>query len=614
MTLNVAACGDSVMWGEGLAPEEKFAFTAAARIAERLGEDVNMSIFTPRCGATIRTRQRDRKVSLSLPSGRTIRVNDGSAAQFYDTYPAFFTSDTEVTEFLDGKRQDIARQLFADLPSSFPNITFQVAEEISDELGESIDILFLNGSANDIDFEEVLKPEGPSIGKVAELVERFAYEAFLRLVRAARAKCPKAVIVIAGYFSPFSSSTNRGQLERMAKYMADRPEWQVAINELFTETPLRFGPTAILLDLFGLTKNVDSLLTRAIARSEYAHALGLFFLRRAVSELNQTNVRGPGLLFVNPSFSPGNALFGDGEPFLHEGYEVPAPGDHDHRREVHDSAFRERTQRMPRFRRLDEMKRVLARHGVLFAGHRVSQAADALRELASTLDGPASLLAAADRLGERLDVGDVREAAGALSRDIGRIEIATIASFLHPNPAGARRYSDAIVERFFRAQHESVGAGLRQFARGGSTSSVSMRETLARFGLDASLGLRACAEHFFVDSVALEIETAPTPAPHGTLHLGEAGSLALKPPPRPSGLFPVLVTRSLYTVDTLGSLRLADITEVTVDLVAGVAGATHDLSEKLRTLTLYINGVRVFTTSGQDSKRMPNGLRFVYPA
>jgi hypothetical protein len=295
---------------------------------------------------------------------------------------------------------------------------------------------------------------------------------------------------------------------------------------------------------------------------------------------------GPGIFFVHPGFRPENSLFADGTPFLHEGYRAPGDGRH----EVRDVALDARTAEIPRIGRLSELRRAVQLTNLVGVDLRDHTRERVLRELSGirdSLDGPTSMLA---RLTTVIEDGagrsqtDVRNAVSALNREIGRIEVSVIASFLHPNEAGARRYADRIVARHARHRETSLRGDLARI--GGEPMSV--RATLRRYGLRPEAGLRAALRHMTVDVLAVEIEADP---------------LVPGPIPFPLGVVPMFLrvaadrryridgpVNGLGVVDTYGDLHLGDIDRLVLE-------ADGPTVFRLRSFGLSINGTSVFAST-----------------
>lgn len=635
--LNVAVIGDSAMWGQGLKTADKFYVLAANRIAQSLRREAAFVVTTARSGAKlVAAVQTDagkrfvidpdmasfygvkvvrvvdhRTVEIVLPSGATLRSPQGDRARFYDNYPHLFTTDEQVIAFFEGNNEDPALALFGDIPATFPTITYQVGR-IDDALGDSIDLVIMDGSVNDIDFEGVLDSmDGPEIGKIDLAIRTFAYEEFKRMVIKARQKFPRAVMLVTGYFSPFSQRSDRDQLEQLAKYRSGKPEWQILINDTLTSAwgEILLFPYSLLGDLTDTTVDIEAKLSEAIDRSEFAHSRGLYWLRRAIAELCETDSVGPGLYFVNPSFRPENSLFAPNS-FLHQGYKPPEENSSPDR--VRDAALAERLAQIPRrahLPALDDAQQFLRALIGMIAQNvspppaLIERAKTAIAALHASLNGPLSLRQKLHEvLQETTNVSVLLTASKALNAEIGRIRHAEIASFVHPNEAGARRYADAIVAHYSRHRQLSVSSDLSKLAAPNPqapTQAISVVATLRRYGFDPQIGLLACLQHMTVDSVAVEMNmSSRSPLlPHEPtvfLNIGGGKRWRLHNP-----------LGRLSTIDTFGSLHLGDIKHLVLELEFGAV----DLED----FRLSINGKRVFRSSQQVRLQSGDKITFAYP-
>ena len=169
----------------------KYWLIATGRIRQRLGSTL---IFVDNI--------------IKAHSGAKISATEDDRTGFIDTYPEIFRSQPEMVNFLDPDAADSeepAGCLYGDVPSTFPTITYQ-AKSISHQQGDRVNVLFMNGGANDLDFEAFLNPQDhkKDFQKTYDPVfKEIFHNKFEALVRLARQKCPNAVIVITGYFSPF---------------------------------------------------------------------------------------------------------------------------------------------------------------------------------------------------------------------------------------------------------------------------------------------------------------------------------------------------------------------------------------------------------------------------
>ena len=80
--------------------------------------------------------------------------------------------------------------------------------------GGTVELLLLNGSAKDVAPNKVLDlQDDPSLRRIDQEFIEYRYKQFKSLLRQARARCPNAVIIVPGYFSPLAHVSNRLILE-----------------------------------------------------------------------------------------------------------------------------------------------------------------------------------------------------------------------------------------------------------------------------------------------------------------------------------------------------------------------------------------------------------------
>lgn len=597
--LRVAVLGDSAVWGQGLPPDASFAVIAAREITARADRDPVIDPSSPRSGAKILAAVKSGSDQVVLPSGAPLSVRRGDRAHFYDLYPALFNTDGQVRAFFAGTDEEPALRIFGDIPATFPTITYQV-ERVPDAVGREVELVIVDGSTNDVGVDEVLDPEGDDLAELAEDIRRFSYVALTGLLRDLRAKFPRAVIVVTGYFSPLSAESDHDELVSLAKFVSGRPGWQLALNDVLVSPWGRL----LLFPLSLLGQDVDELVDRVVRRAGFAHRRGLYWMRRAVAELNETAAGRPGLIFAHPGFRPENALFAAGTPFVFEGYKLPGAGDH----EVGDPMLAERRRAIPRGQHLAALRTTrtgldaLARGGTTVA---VEEILERLAALRPQLDGPTSLLGRLDALltaPAGLRAVRAGEALPGVESEIGRIEVSTIASFVHPNPAGARRYAEVIVDRHSRHVRASVRSELRSLSRDGV---ISVLDAARRYGFGPGVGLRAFLPHATVDTLAVEMEArnllplVPDSLIPVFLATGEGRRFRLDAP-----------FGGLSVVDTLGTLPLGAVTGLALEI-----GADLPLARiRVEDFRLLVNGVPVFSSAGPHVLTGGTPLTFGYPA
>jgi hypothetical protein len=198
-----------------------------------------------------------------------------------------------------------------------------------------------------------------------------------------------------------------------------------------------------------------------------------------------------------------------------------------------------------------------------------------------------------------------------VARDIGRIEHAEIASFMHPNEAGARRYAERIYNAYVLHQEFSVRSALtRQRAQVGSVANW-----FASHGLNGTKGVRQLAAVSTVQSVALQLQRCKSDLlPVGAnfvLSLGETLSFRIPVPIgsiilTENGPPMIQVAEYLFAAFDTDDTDLSEITEISLD------GPVVN-SLKYAGMQLYINGVTFFTASLDAGTRSDSQIRYSFP-
>ena len=179
--MNVVVFGDSVTWGQGFYPGQKF----VQQVADALSADLSMHAH----------------------SGATIGVNNTEKGQCPP-----------------------------EAPRHTPTILEQVASS-TDEPGQT-GLVIVNGGINDVSVEYILNPVTPNSGLIAK-VKRYCHDDMLTLLRAviARFDHPDTKIIVTSYFPIFSPKSDFGKiLDYLAHglFLAPSPEFRTgAEQELF---------------------------------------------------------------------------------------------------------------------------------------------------------------------------------------------------------------------------------------------------------------------------------------------------------------------------------------------------------------------------------------------
>jgi hypothetical protein len=606
--LRVVVLGDSVMWGQGLRDEDKFAFKSAQAIGQLLGRQVDIVINTARSGACIR-------------AGRTEAEAKRKRAEFVATYPSMFKSRKLRDDFIENNIQEVAILLHPENPATFPTISYQV-QRVPDEIGRTINLVIIDGGVNDLDFQEFLNPDKHRSNFVRHydpLIEEYFYLRTRSLLRQAREKFPHAVIVLTGYYTPFAPGVSNGAIKDLFEHESGEAGWLIWLNDNIIEL-----------------ENVDQLVREAQIRSQYAASRGLDWARRVVAEANADPIlRGPGILFVNPQFGPGNTVFARNS-FMHREYEVS---------KVKDAAKQIRENNCPRIEHDVEMVNALnlLLEDLFAEDNKGPFTKDDARRLREKLDGPLALLDALRRLeANPANVNNIRDAIAALSADLKRISNVRRASFIHPNEKGAQRYANVIVKRYTERHHRiRLRDDIVKLQKKPGSQPASLKQGLHRFGLPSQSSLRAITQLMLVDSVRVTVDTAEDSAVQMLddifLNLGGSNRWQLNFPPHliPTAkdqvpftfkkLQPVFEpgSRDVFTFDARGT-HLSSITQFTLERrVNPFVAASIDLSLlpldfskgiwKPTRITLQLNGIVVFDVPFFSNLSRGSELTFGYP-
>ncbi len=489
MALRVAIVGDSAMWGQGLLHEHTYSHLASTEIARMLDRPLEIvpgrSPLAPergeaRSGAKLRPRQ-------GGPG------DESDATKFIGNFPRLFNSEQERLDLQFGTDEGAGARLFGEHPATFPTVVDGL-RALRAHTSATVDLVLLDGGINDLDFEEVLNPEGAGIRKIEQQIQSIFEESLRQSLLEARRSFPNAVVVVVGYFSALSLRSSRSELEALFKYLAGKPDWQVFLNDFVQNVPV----VKDILNSF-LTKDVDKLIEQAIGRSLVAAAYAHFFTARTVSTL-PGDIRGPGVVYAHPGFTPANALFAGGASLLYNNYRQPGEGG----REVDDEMLATRTRNIPRVELLDDYARIAVQLLPFLFADLTDDARREIKVLLRERDLPTPLREHGERLANGSDNAGLTDFMRDLSREVGRIEVARIASFLHPSPRGARRIADRIV----RAYREHVAFSVRSavLGRGGGARTESLTRWMRDRGLDPAGGIRSIRRFAHVESVGLQFE------------------------------------------------------------------------------------------------------------
>jgi lysophospholipase L1-like esterase len=411
--MRMVVIGDSVLWGQGLTPDEKIGHLTHKMLAD-------------------------------------------AGWQFdFDEEADFLAHSGAIIGQVGASGQEVNPQIEASVQGEVPTAHPTIYEQLSRiESPRQVDLLLMDGGANDFGFLNLAKPRSDFGGLEQEI--RGSLNAAHVAIRRARQTCPNAVILYSGYYAGISSDTSSR-----------------ALNVVGTLGAM-LSPAGFLANLaFGSLKD------RIILANHFWHHVQLLTLRTAVAQAAaDPDLRGPGIAFVHPRFGIHNALGAGGPSYV--------------RGVVHD---------------LNPDPRLVERRGACAIQHdpstalmqAVTQAQNELRNVDT--DPTLWTISLLTQVGGLL---------GGAGKDF--FSCANAATF-HPMPAGAQSYAEAATAAFERVNRVSV----REFATALAPKTRSVRTAIKRWGLDGprapslhtptSLSLRELSQHREIDFLLVTIGT-----------------------------------------------------------------------------------------------------------
>ncbi len=498
MTLTIYALGDSIMWGEGVAEEYKF----ANRVGRSLGK----------------IWQQRPAVHLLAHCGAKINADSPERIAFANRFPHLFPDRQALDAFLEprstGTNEIPAEHplLHGEVPRSFPTILHQI-RRVPREAGAEADVLLINGGANDVDFENLLLKAVTDGGRdflpeYDRAIKRAMYDDVLLMLETARTRFPKALIALTGYYSAFSTASDYSLMKNMFLELTDN---KFAYEMLGVARIAAPALGLVLLSPFieslwtSTNDQIDRAINIAETLSEAGEARWLYWMRRAVSEVNANpdfhKIRGPGITFAAPGFRPTNCMFA-GNSYIWDQYTEST---------LKDDMRKDRASASPRNALLDELNMVLL---AISIGRPAFSGALAVKlvALANSLDGPVDLREELVHCAEAHHI--TSKCIQLLRAEVDRISSTRVASLIHPNRLGTAQYSKVLVERILTARKMSLRATfadiLPKRQADGISPGFSVATALRPLNLDPSRGLRSALSHSRPDVVSLHVRTHET--------------------------------------------------------------------------------------------------------
>ena len=461
--------------------------------------------------------------------------------------------------------------LDGEIPRAFPTIHAQL-RSIPEQDGRQVDVLLLNGGANDVDFEAALAVGEDFATELEEMIRRIFYDDVLELIAAARQRCPNAQIVYSGYFSAFSSESSFGGMRDMFLSLTKHKDDYKLLSGIYSASP----PLGYLLyKLSGAADEIEDAIAAARVL-EYGESRSNYWARRAVSEICElpahAPIRGPGVVFVAAGFRPENCVFA-AKSFIWQQFEEDA------RRRCTRCSRQSRSANSLR-NRMEILRDLLGPTAI----STIPETVDVLRKLHNVLDGPVELLERLKKLAENTAHMGVRnevwEALGERARPHpSRAHRFASAPALH----GAAHYASVIQKRAEQGRQVSVRERMRAFLPPAERSlpggSIQIGRQIRRFGLTTAVGLRACLAHAEPDVLGLTVRTHRTSdaiTGEAFLNLGNAGRhklryLLMKDLQGDIELNPHFKADKpdFFTIDVAGQIAIGDITQAVIEFEGG---------------------------------------------
>lgn len=234
MTLRAVTIGDSIAWGQGLLEDQKFDRRAVAEMAARQG-----------------LPDGDWEIDRRARSGAVIKEEDTEAP-------------------LDPSRHPAWREVPWGSPTAL--------QQLDGAPDPGVDLVIAVAGLNDFGITSVLTPDIDRADLEAD-IRRNCYVDAKAMVRRARDRFPNAIIVLGGYFAPFSDASGVTMIRAIASGL---------------------GPSRLITEAT----------TRRVARQAQLFARRqLYWLRLVVAERQgDPATRGPGIVFAHPAFGPLNSV------------------------------------------------------------------------------------------------------------------------------------------------------------------------------------------------------------------------------------------------------------------------------------------------------------------
>jgi len=258
-----AAVGDSVMWGQGLAKNEKYVYLYINWLKQN--------------GMEIELAQKD------------FKAHSGAIIGDY--------TDIGLRTFIEPilaeiRNMDLYANFYGEVPTNYPTILDQLQEL---ENPENIDLLIINGGANDIGITTAADISSNDYEDSVEIMFEKLANTIPKLLKKATDTAPNAKIIYTGYYPGLSE-------------LSDLPTEEI-VFALMLVSPIILGPPSILAYLLSLPKEED--IKRQVIRF---HEYLLSSISQQIATFNKKNLNSvtfcpSGFTHNNATYAPENYVF-----------------------------------------------------------------------------------------------------------------------------------------------------------------------------------------------------------------------------------------------------------------------------------------------------------------
>ena len=196
--VNMLVLGDSILWGQGLAEQNKISYKVQEWLCKETGRPV--------------------KVWREAHSGAVIK--EGEPAVIKEGEP------TESQHAADTKNE-VFRELDGEINVGRPTIREQLSHSLSRFKGPEVDLVLMDGCINDFNFVNLLDPDKP-LDQIENRTKAVCYQRMKPLLDEVAQSFPNARIIVTGYYPIITEKSARNVFYRFAvgqMFAREKQKW-----------------------------------------------------------------------------------------------------------------------------------------------------------------------------------------------------------------------------------------------------------------------------------------------------------------------------------------------------------------------------------------------------